>query len=163
MAFGPIHPYAATLAQMRKPAKEGGVFASLNDQQKREWHADVYAFNRIVLGRDGPNECNSTPADPRGEWRDEGMIEIAGRYWRAKKEPCDRQREMRGKELEREGRNIVNRWTQQQGCVDIDSYAAAKDITITEAYVAYLRSPEYKEIMAAAEARIVRDPSRAAA
>jgi hypothetical protein len=73
------HPFADTLARMRR---EGGGFASLTEHQKWEWHADVYAFRRVMLGI-SPEERRSPP-DSEGRWFNETLIGIAERFYRHK-------------------------------------------------------------------------------
>ena len=124
------HPFAATLAQMRKKPDQGGGFANLNDQQKWEWHADVYAFEGLVMNRQG------SPCDPGGRWHNAALIGIAERYYRAKYiEPRERARAAREEADAREGRAIINAWARQQGHADLDAYIAATGIEWSQAYI----------------------------
>lgn len=75
------HPFAATLAQMRRSPENGGGFARLNEQQKWEWHADTYAFRRVCLGAAADD---LSPCDPDRKWFNEHLVGIAERFYRAK-------------------------------------------------------------------------------
>jgi hypothetical protein len=120
----PVHPFAATLSQM---ASNG--FASLNEQQRWEWHADVYAFNQVMLGR------KDSPADPRHLWFDAARVEIAVQYYRAKLDPREAQRRVRSNDSQREGRALVNRWAKRHGFETIEAFAEARGIDPTAATV----------------------------
>lgn len=65
---------------MRKPADQGGGFARLNEQQKWEWHAEVYAFRRVVLNV--PESERTSPCDADGKWFNPHLVGIAERYHR---------------------------------------------------------------------------------
>jgi hypothetical protein len=82
------HPFSATLEQMRRPLDQGGGYARLSDQQKWEWHADIYAFRRVCLGA-GPDD--PTPCDPKREKFNEHLVGIAERFYRAKHAELSRQ------------------------------------------------------------------------
>jgi hypothetical protein len=112
------HPFAGTLEQMRK--KEGGGFANLNMNQQWEWHADVYAFNSVILGRD------HSPADPDGRWRDLDRIAVCERHYRAKHiKPSERALARGPDDDALEGRAIINAWAKRKGYADVDAYCEA--------------------------------------
>jgi hypothetical protein len=118
-----LHPFAATLTQMRKPDKQGGGFANLNDQQRWEWHADAYAYNQVILSR------GDSPCDPGGEWFDAPRVKIAARYYHTKfVEPREARRRARGDELQREGRALVNGWAKRHGLATIDQFAEVRSM-----------------------------------
>lgn len=127
------HPFAATIEQMRRKPEEGGGFARLNDQQKWEWHADVYAFEKIVLNR----ECS--PCDPNNRWFNAHLVRIAERYYRAKFiEPRERANAVRDSADQRQGRALVNGWARRRGYDSIDEYAEGEQIPLIGEGSAYL-------------------------
>jgi hypothetical protein len=145
----PEHPFAAMQAQMRKPEKQGGGFASLTEQQKWEWHADVYAFRRAVLGiRPERGEPETTPPDPHCEWLSAALVERAEAYYRERhKSAAERRQKTRSAEQQLEGRDIVNRWVQSKGFTNLDVYCAAKGGDELAAHKDYLESSEFREVI----------------
>jgi hypothetical protein len=117
------HPFAGTIAAMKDAQKSNGAgFSSLTIYQQWEWHADIWAFNMIVLGRD------YSPCDPEGKWRVGNLDRIAmcERYYRGKHvEPGERARRAKTDDDQREGRAIINAWAQRKGYADVDAYCEA--------------------------------------
>jgi hypothetical protein len=143
------HPFAATLAQMRKRPEDGGGFARLNEQQKWEWHADTYAFERLVLGREG------SPCDPDGKWHNPALVAIAERYYRAKfVEPRQRNSQARDDD-QLGGRALVNAWARSKGFDSIDEYAERNGIELLGEHGAYVQATQ--EIVARAVAKKQRE------
>jgi len=57
-------------------------YAKITQAQKRQWHAEVYAFRRVVLTV--PHTERTSPCDPTGEWYDEHAVAEAEAKLRAK-------------------------------------------------------------------------------
>jgi hypothetical protein len=57
-------------------------YAKLTEPQKRQWHAEVYALRRVMLGV--PALVHTSPCDTKGEWFDEGAVAKAEAALRAK-------------------------------------------------------------------------------
>ena len=57
-------------------------YALLSVAERWSWHADVYAFRRVVLGIS--EHDHTSPPDPNGEWFDEKLIAEAQRRLHAK-------------------------------------------------------------------------------
>ena len=58
------------------------TYALLSESERWLWHADVYAFRRIMLGIS--EHIQSSPADPNGQWFDARLIAEAERRLHAK-------------------------------------------------------------------------------
>jgi hypothetical protein len=57
-------------------------YARMSEPQRRQWHAEVYAFRRVVL--DVPADEHTSPCDPKGERYDEHAAAQAEVSLRAK-------------------------------------------------------------------------------
>jgi hypothetical protein len=133
-----LHPFAIMREAMRKKG-----FNGLTNLQQWEWHADVYAFRRVVLGV--PPQVRVSPPDPDGTWFREDLVERAGAYYREKLiAPRERKRKANGDALQREGRDIVTKWVQSQGFVSVDDYCERHGNDELAAHRDYLNSPEFK-------------------
>jgi hypothetical protein len=133
-----LHPFAIMREKMRKSG-----FASLTNLQQWEWHADVYAFRRVVLGV--PPDVRVSPPDPEGQWFREDLVERAGTYYREKFVAArERKRKTRSYDLQREGRDIVTKWVQTMGFVSVDDYCERHGNDELAAHKDYLKSPEFK-------------------
>lgn len=63
----------------------GSGCASLEDAECWEYHAYDYAFQRVVLGRNG---AVNSPIDPSGEWFDETLVNLAEGFYRRRFKPA---------------------------------------------------------------------------
>src|SRR6185312_5035486 len=61
-------------------------YGQLTDAEKWQWHADVYAFRRIVLEADE----QTSPCDPDGEWFNEELIRAAAARLQLRRDRGDR-------------------------------------------------------------------------
>lgn len=92
-------------------------YAILTEAEQWAWHAEVYAFRRIVLNV--PMEQVTSPCDPDGKWYNEAMIRVAAERLQAKRNAARRLRESaRDAELIADGRELCNRWARQNGFAD---------------------------------------------
>lgn len=57
-------------------------YATLTTAEQRQWHIDVYAFRRAVLGVS--HDEHTSPPDPKGEFFDERAVAEAQRRLHAK-------------------------------------------------------------------------------
>jgi hypothetical protein len=144
----PNHPFATTLEQMRK--KGSGGFARLTERQQWEWHADVYAFRRVML--EVSNNVHVSPPDPEGWFFDPVLVARAEAWYRHKYiEPKQHRKQANGDDLEREGRDLVTQWVRSHGYISIDAYCAQHDGDALAAHRDYLKSPEFGKSRVAAE------------
>lgn len=109
--------------------------SQMNTAELWHWHAEVYAFRRVVL--DAPVDQRTSPCDPGGVWFDAGMVADAERRLRARRAPKQRADE---EEMQREGRAIANEWARRRGYEDLEHYRLAERIDYTEALVRICRS-----------------------
>jgi len=90
-------------------------YGQLTDAEKWQWHADVYAFRRIVLEADE----QTSPCDPDGEWFNEELIRAAAARLQLRR---DRGRMERKRVLDeqthREGRALCDAWARKRGYAD---------------------------------------------
>lgn len=107
-------------------------YSQLSNGEKWVWHAEVYAFRRIVLGV--PVEQRTSPCDEDGQWFDEGLIRAAAARLLDKRERGKR-RSQRASDAEQiaEGRAIATRWARKQGFDSMDDYVDAERIDWSEA------------------------------
>lgn len=110
-------------------SKDESRFAKLSEQQKWEWHAEVYAFRHVVMGRviDEP-----TPCDEGGEWYSEALVKAAVDRKRAKRKSGKVTAEAHTATLE--GRAAINGWARRKGYSDVDAYIIAKGVGWEDAY-----------------------------
>lgn len=59
-------------------------YSLLTTDQKWDWHSRVYAFERVVLGKDDSEHVSA--CDPDGEWFNEELVKIAEARLRASRE-----------------------------------------------------------------------------
>src|SRR6185312_12502636 len=92
-------------------------YGQLTDAEKWQWHADVYAFRRIVL--EVPPDEQTSPCDPGGEWLNEELIRAAAARLQLRR---DRGRMERKRVLDeqrhREGRALCDAWARKRGYAD---------------------------------------------
>lgn len=125
-------PYSGTAQQGRRRAP----YATLTEAEKWEWHAEVYAFRRVVLGV--PAEERTSLYDPDGAWFDAALVaEAEGRLRAKRNEARERRERARSDEAQREGRAVINAWAQRKGYADVDAYADAVGIHWSDAYRQY--------------------------
>ena len=86
--------------------------------EKWQWHAEVYAFRRVVLGVS--RDVRTSPCDESGQWFNAERVDAAERRLIAKREPPDKRQ--RDAQMARDGRAAANAWAQTQGYSDIDAY-----------------------------------------
>jgi hypothetical protein len=142
------HPFAAMREHMKNP-KSGG-FAKLTERQQWEWHADVYAFRRVLL--EVSPDVRVSPADPEGRFFDPVIIAPAEAWYRHKYiEPKLRRRQAKSDNLQREGRDILTKWVQSHGYISIDAYCDQHGSDSLAAHRDYLKSPEFGQWRVAAE------------
>ena len=104
---------------------EESRFAKLTSQQQWEWHADVYAFRHVVLGRsiDEP-----TPCDPEMKWFSRSLVDAAvARKLKARTEAGERYRKRKGEDNRREGRAIADEWARRNGYANFEAYLLKSD------------------------------------
>jgi hypothetical protein len=141
-----LHPFSEMLSKLRSEKKKGGGFANLSERQQWQFHADVYAFRHIVL--DMPAHVRVSPVDPEGKFYNDDLVLEAVEYYHEKFVRTKVQRrKSRDDDLQREGRDIVNRWARGRGYVDLDDMADRLDKPWVDLYREYLDSPEFKEIV----------------
>lgn len=105
-------------------------YATMSVAERWQWHAETYAFRRIVLGVD---EAHS-PCDPEGRWFAAPLVDAASAQLAAKRDSARRRRERaRSADDEREGRAVANRWAQERGHRDFEDYRLAERIDYSEA------------------------------
>lgn len=64
-------------------------YAKLTVPQKWQWHAEVYALRRVMLGV--KRDEHTSPCDPKGEWYDERLVGAAEeRYLTRQREQAQR-------------------------------------------------------------------------
>lgn len=113
-------------------------YATLTVPEKWQWHADFYAFRRIVLGV--AREDRTSPCDPDGIWFNAGLVDEAERRMRAKRDQ-DRERRdrQRGDAVAREGRALVEQWVKRAGYLDVETYMACERIDYSEVCMRIIR------------------------
>jgi hypothetical protein len=136
------HPFAVMREKMRKSG-----FANLTNQEKWQWHADVYAFRHVCL--DQPATVRVSPPDPEGQFYDERLVLMCVNYYhdfyREKFNTAERsKRKTNAYNMEREGRDIVTKWVQSQGFVSVDDYCERHGNDELAAHRDYLKSPEFQ-------------------
>jgi hypothetical protein len=57
-------------------------YAKLSVPQKWQWHAEVYALRRVMLGVS--HDERISPCDTKGEWFDERLVAAAEQRYRAR-------------------------------------------------------------------------------
>jgi hypothetical protein len=57
-------------------------YARMTVPQRWQWHAEVYALRRVMLGV--PNDTDTSPCDPQSVWYDRNAVAIAETKLRAK-------------------------------------------------------------------------------
>lgn len=109
-------------------------YATLTVPERWQWHAEVYAFYRVVLGV--PIETCASPCDPDGEWFDEALVRAAAARLVAKRDEAKMRRvRARSDGMEREGRAIANEWARERGFADFDEYLLVERIDYSTACV----------------------------
>ena len=109
------------------------TYAELTKPERWVWHSEVYAWRHITL--DAPISAGSSPLDPNGEWFNPKMIEGAVDKLLEKRHRVKRERAaVRDVEEQRKGRDIVNKWAQARGFLDLDDYCERTDIPWVDAY-----------------------------
>ncbi len=136
-------------------------YALMTEGERWNWHSEVYAFRRVVLGA-SPDEKTSPP-DPEGVYFNEDLVRAAARRLVDKRNKGRRAwQRARHDDLQREGRGTVDAWARSQGFADLDHYAQAKGIAdITDAYRVYLASPEFARFVDREKARRIGVPEEA--
>jgi len=92
--------------------------SQMNTTELWQWHAEVYAFRRVVLGVS--RDVRTSPCDESGQWFNAERVDAAERRLIAKREPPDKRQ--RDAQMARDGRAAANAWAQTQGYSDIDAY-----------------------------------------
>lgn len=106
----------------------------MSEAEKWDWHAEVYAFRRIVLGI--ADDTRSSPCDPDGVWFDEPRVTMAAAKLRRKLQGgAERRRQTEDRTDAPEGRAAVNAWLRRAGFADLESWVAATGRHWTDAYV----------------------------
>ena len=90
-------------------------YAMLTEAERWQWHTDVYAFRRVVLGK--PVSDRTSPCDPDGDYFDEALIRVACARRMDKRERARRQREEQhdGWGRYREAAEYREAWAHQLG------------------------------------------------
>jgi len=80
------HPYQATKDKARKSG-----YSSLSLAEEWEWHADVYAFRHVRLGRP---LTEASPVDPERKWFDGAKVQkVLGWYGKREEAPAPTRQE----------------------------------------------------------------------
>lgn len=110
--------------------------SQMNTAELWQWHAEVYAFRRVVLGVS--RDVETSPCDESGVWFNAERVDDAERRLLAKREPP--QRRQQDEQKIREGRAAANAWAQARGYADIEEYVIAERIDWSEACVRVAQS-----------------------
>ena len=114
-------------------------FGAMTTAEKWAWHAEVYAFRRVVLGV--PLDVRTSPCDESGLWFNASLVADAERRMRVKRDGAARSR--RGAadaRMANDGRLFAEEWAQARGFGDLEAYMLAERITEAEAYMRIVRS-----------------------
>jgi hypothetical protein len=107
-------------------------YEAMSTAERWQWHADVYAFRRVVLGI-APEE-HTSPCDVEGKWFDEVLVSEAERRLRnrrAVKYSANR----RDDSDVWEARGVENKWAQDRGYNDFEHYKLVERIDHVDACV----------------------------
>lgn len=130
-------------------------YAKLTTAERWQWHAEVYAFRRVVLG--ASNDEYTSPCDPDGKWFDNTLVTEAERLLRKKHKPRKSQDDVW------EARDVENKWAQDRGYNDFENYKASERLDHAEACRRLILSmPGPKTIPRAAGGKLA-DPHAVAA
>ncbi len=106
-------------------------YSTMTEAEKLVFHTEVYAFRAVYL--DIQEEIS--PCDPKGEWFRRDLVLQLARAKYSKRERAKREKESaRSRELQLEGRDIVNKWAQREGFDDIDAYCDAMRVPWVDVY-----------------------------
>lgn len=110
-----------------------------------DWHAEMYAFRRVVLGLDEP----TSPCDAEGKWFHPQLIDEAAKRLRDKRTVAVEARRHAGNEaMEREAVRVKDRWARDRGYRDCADYQERERLDRIDAASNIARS-----FLAMAEAR----------
>ena len=102
--------------------------ADMTNDEKLEWHSEVYAFRRVRLGIS--RDDRTSPPDPDGKWFNEAMVDEAERAMRQKSEA---RTERNDAVMAAEARAVLDQWAQQHGHVDFEAFKEADGLEHTDA------------------------------
>jgi hypothetical protein len=134
-------------------------YATLTIPEKWNWHAEVYAFRRVVLNVD--RDERTSPCDTDGKWFNQTLVDEAERRLREKHKSHAAAR--RKAEGAREGRAFMENWAQTRGYESFEHYRDSERIDYVEACVRVIRSLPGPNIMPRAAGGKVSDPHAVAA
>lgn len=95
--------------------------------EKFQWHADVCAFRRVLLGIEESE--HTSECDPTGEWYNPAMVaEATRKYYEKYRGPYERQQARVAEEQRRRGRAINEKYAKAHGFASWDAcWDAHKD------------------------------------
>jgi hypothetical protein len=103
----------------------------MTEAEKLAFHTEVYAFRAVYL----EIQEETSPCDPKGQWFNRDLVMQLTRTKYSKRERVKREKAAaRDIEMQREGRDIVNKWAQREGFDDIDAYCDAMHVPWVDAY-----------------------------
>ncbi len=101
--------------------------SQMNTGELWQWHAEVYAFRRVVLGIS--RDVQTSPCDEAGQWFNAERVDAAERRLLDQRQS----RRLHDEQMVREGRAAANAWAQARGYLDIDEYVFVERIDWSEA------------------------------
>lgn len=103
----------------------------MTEAEKLVFHTEVYAFRAVFL--DIQEEVS--PCDPNGKWFNRALVLQLAKAKYSKRERIGVDKAAaRDVKLQREGRDIVNKWAKANGFDDIDTYCAANHLPWVDVY-----------------------------